>query len=252
MAPEFIRTRPVTRLALGCHIPTVSLIPFSPSLYGFTVFPHIHLTPILPCYNYDIPDAHIWTNLGTTGNDIRELFAPIVAKVRWRPNLGLRFPNVVKLQLELCNHLGSPKLESPNEHLEAIGKVLENFKSLKSLMLLCHERYSPLYMLSPGDQHYFVHVYQENCPSLKTIVFGSLMVWHLRRLTIEVCRWELELLSPRLIQEKLQDLSENDLERVRDWEGKMACLLSQEPLALRATGNLESIWGEKCSLSLCH
>ncbi|KAF8524429.1 hypothetical protein JB92DRAFT_3140511 [Gautieria morchelliformis] len=260
MAPEFIRTRPVTRLILDLdsNISWLSLPPFLAPLCGFTVPPnlsigyHIQLThPYRPLNIPDEPD--ILAHLENIGNDIRELFVPIAAGARWGPQLGSYFPNVVNLQLELRDHLGGPLIgELTREHLTAIGEVLKNFTSLKSLMLLSRCEYSSYYMLSPGDQHDFVHIYQEKCPSLKTVVFGSLMVWHLRSVTtIMECGWELELLSPWVIQKRVHHISKFDelkpeLKQVHDWKSKMAGLLSRELLVLISPSS------SSCSPSLCH
>ncbi|KAF8515954.1 hypothetical protein JB92DRAFT_39460 [Gautieria morchelliformis] len=44
LSPQFIHARPITKLALDCHILGLTWRIFLPSLYGLTVFPHIHST----------------------------------------------------------------------------------------------------------------------------------------------------------------------------------------------------------------
>jgi hypothetical protein len=101
VSPEFIRARPITKLALDCHIPTRCI--FLPSLHGLTIFPHIHSTTYdLYRYYLDIHAHHdVWTELKPIGGGIQELSVPISAEATWGPNLGLCFPNLIHLQLEL-------------------------------------------------------------------------------------------------------------------------------------------------------
>jgi hypothetical protein len=61
------------------------------------------------------------------------------------------------------------------------------------------------------------------------------MVWHLHTPPIGIgeCECELELLSRRAIRQELRDLvQQKDPPRVRDWKGKIACVMSEEPPGL--------------------
>ncbi|KAF8515948.1 hypothetical protein JB92DRAFT_2912647 [Gautieria morchelliformis] len=236
LSPQFIHARPVTKLALDCHI--LELMHILPSLYGLTVFPHIHSTTDDPDRDYlDIHDHHdVWTELKPIGGGIQELAVPINAEATWGPNLGLCFPNLVHLQLELQMATPSDSGEPPNVHLGNLGTILRHFKWLKCLTL-AHDLDTPSWSLSPGDQHNYVHsVFQESCPTLKTIVFGPLMVWHLHTppMGIGECQCELELLSPGMIRQQLRVLAqEKDPQRVRDWKGKIACVVNERRSGLR-------------------
>jgi hypothetical protein len=109
------------------------------------------------------------------------------------------------------------------------GQALLHFKALKSLMI--HSRDEPFATcwISPGEQHHFVHdIYQRKCPTLQEVIFGPLMVWHLRAVPTGAveCHCELEMLSPRKIRRGLRSQME---EQVCDWRGTLARLLREEP-----------------------
>lgn len=120
-----------------------------------------------------------------------------------------------------------------DERLRNIGQVIGHLKSLESLILSFQGQRFDSCSLSPGYQHHFVHhEYQECCPTLRTVVFGSFMAWHLPAES-EECHCGLELLSSRMICQNLRRLKKmRNPDPVFDWEGKLACLLSEGPLGL--------------------
>jgi len=99
-----------------------------------------------------------------------------------------------------------------------------------------------IYKLSPGHQYELVKEWKASCATLKTVVFGQFMVWHWRRfsshsqvsrLPLVHSRWELELLSPRLLRQELRKRAQaDDPERVCDWRDKLAGIFEEEPLGL--------------------
>ena len=101
MAPELIRGRPVTRLAMGCNLPRQFFdIPLT-SLYGLTVFPHTHWAN----YRWEDHMAYdeVWHDLKTIGGDILELFVRV-----GDDSLSLIspcFPNLVHLEIELWDRV---------------------------------------------------------------------------------------------------------------------------------------------------
>jgi hypothetical protein len=250
LVPKVIHTRPVTKLALDCHLPCEDDPTFLPSLYGLTAFPHTH--SVLYNIHHACLDMHdVWTDLESVSGDVQDLFVPMGAKATWMPRLGLCFPNLHHLQLDLkfresryvCSHYTSlcrlvkicifqhARLDDAqiNELLGDVGKALAHFNSLKSLVLQSRSENAPCW-LSPGEQHSFVHdTYQANCPTLETVVFGPLMVWHLRAVPTNAgeCHCDLELLSSRVIYDQLRCLVEERSRAVCDWKGKLARLLRE-------------------------
>jgi hypothetical protein len=87
--------------------------------------------------------------------------------------------------------------------------------------------------MSPGEQHHFVHdIYQRSCPTLKEVIFGPLMIWHLHAVPAGAgeCHCDLELLSPRTIRTNLRRQARG--KQVCDWRGRLARLLREGPSAL--------------------
>jgi hypothetical protein len=75
-------------------------------------------------------------------------------------------------------------------------------------------------------------IYQGSCPTLKKVILGSLMMWHLRAVPTEAgeCHCELELSFPTRIREEARRHGRN--REVRDWQGKLARLLREGPSGL--------------------
>ncbi|KAF8494504.1 hypothetical protein JB92DRAFT_3147130 [Gautieria morchelliformis] len=235
LAPKFVHSRPVTRLALGCHLQGLGHAIFMPALHGLTVFPHIHMGSFTDLdYIQQMETKHdSWNNLKINGEGIQDLFMPLVHKDTWVTMLRSCFPNVVHLQLELRMWHG---LYDMLDCIAEIEEPLRDLGSLKFLTLSCSADISLSFWLSPGDQHDFVHrVSQDIRPTLVRVVLGPWMVWHLRtpRLKLGECHCELELLSPSGIRQALRTLTQKKpWERVRDWKGKMTDVFSGEPLGL--------------------
>lgn len=105
LAPEFIRDRPVSKLALGSHLEPIN--PDMPFLRGLTVLPQTCATTTHTS-DHDIlitADDKIWKGLETIGGNIQELFLRF--HVEMSPSvIASCFPNLVKLQLNLLISIG--------------------------------------------------------------------------------------------------------------------------------------------------
>ena len=99
LAPLVLRGRPVTKLALGCHLTTNdSVIPLT-SLHGLTVFPHTYKA----VYSWDelySDNRSCWDCLEDIGGGVKELFVRFDLATLPTRLIPLRFPNLVHLQLE--------------------------------------------------------------------------------------------------------------------------------------------------------
>ena len=107
MAPKFIRSRPISRLALCAQYPLHGTLNLASS-HTFTVFPHTHLAT----YSWDTTrdgliisknDGNdVWDDLKTIGGAIQELFVRFDVTGMLVTALSSCFPNLIRLQLELC------------------------------------------------------------------------------------------------------------------------------------------------------
>jgi hypothetical protein len=230
--PKVIRACPLTRLALGCHLPKDffyrTTVEPSLSMLGLTVFPHCPLeSHIIYCEDMDDDKPEDWTSLKTIGSSVHELFV----RVRWKqaisgPHLGLCFPNIVRLELDLLHRT---RVEA---RFNDIGDLVGQLKSLKFLMIQSSNNCFASTWISPGFQHRFVHrVHKECCPTLKMVAIGPLMVWHLRDQPVHgpECHCDLELLSPRLIRRQMEQLIGTYDHKVYDWRGTLVRLLRECP-----------------------
>ncbi|KAF8490206.1 hypothetical protein JB92DRAFT_1334317 [Gautieria morchelliformis] len=148
--------------------------------------------------------------------------------------IGLCFPNLVYLQIEVPSMTETGNVLS-HEPFWDVAQALPRFKTLKTLALHCKPLHYPPWWISPGEQHHFVHdIYQGCCPTLKQVVFGPLMVWHLRALSTRAgeCHCELELLSLERIRGLVQMRMSDPEQQVCDWQGRLARLLREGPSGL--------------------
>ncbi|KAF8515945.1 hypothetical protein JB92DRAFT_3114522 [Gautieria morchelliformis] len=80
LVPKVIHTRPVTKLALDCHLPCdTTSTTFLPSIYELTVFPHTHSVS-RNIHNSDLEMHNVWTDLESVSGDVHDLFMPMSAK----------------------------------------------------------------------------------------------------------------------------------------------------------------------------
>jgi hypothetical protein len=184
-----------------------------------------------------------WTSLKTIGSSVHELFV----RLKWDqvisgPQFGLCFPNVVRLELDL------PLSITQGETLfNDIGDLLGQLKSLKFFTIQSSSSSLDSTWISLGFQHRFVHrVHQECCPTIKMVVMGQLMVWHLRDQPVHgpECHCDLELLSPRLIRRRMEEVVGRDNDTVCDWRGTLVRLLREDPELLSSKDierNIESL-----------
>ncbi|KAF8523586.1 hypothetical protein JB92DRAFT_2884120 [Gautieria morchelliformis] len=221
LAPKVISSRPLTKLASPCFMlfdsEPVTYLPWARDEWMVL---DIHLV-------HDVPE--VWRALKPIGGGISQLFVCISNRDdAVLSQISLCFPNLVHLHIEL-----------PNDYKSDLSGVLSrntllHLKSLKSLAIYgIPEDNGVAYLISPGEQHHFVHdMYQACCPTLEKVVFGLLMVWHLRAFPTKAgeCHCELELLSPRTIRRRLQ--SQNLEQLVYDWQGRLARLLREAPPGL--------------------
>ncbi|KAF8455804.1 hypothetical protein JB92DRAFT_155449 [Gautieria morchelliformis] len=147
-----------------------------------------HLTHV-----HDV-DNEVWTDMKAIGGVIQDLFVSLEdGSTALPPNMSLCFPNLVYLQIEISARVR----QDPNsKHFYSLGQALSQLRRLECLVL-CYTEICPL-CLSPGKQHAYVHdIFQRNCPTLKTVIFGPWLIWHLRKLPAraEECHCEPELLS---------------------------------------------------------
>ena len=114
LAPKFIRSRPVTRLAIGSHLPTSLPFPvlntrvplaFSQGFHGSAFLHRDTYVAIHNWHDYRLTrdgSDDIWDDLKTIGGDIQELFVRFDDTKLPVTTLSSCFPNLVRLQLELC------------------------------------------------------------------------------------------------------------------------------------------------------
>ena len=257
LAPKFIRSRPVTRLAFGPSRPLPRyfsiLNPRVPLTYlqKFHALRRFGPTSPYPCgYNFTEDGGDIWDDLKTIGGGIQELVLQSCDTELPITTSSSCFPNLVHLQLELCwsqcvsiykicsysllKWVSKIDRDQQEVFLLNLTEALKNFKSLKLLSL--HSSYIIRWcFLSPGDQHSFVHrAFHEYCPTLSSVFFSPLMAWHLRTPSPRMgeCHCELELLWPTCIRDELRGWQGNLINnpnRIRDWKGKIADLFDGAP-----------------------
>ncbi|KAF8471545.1 hypothetical protein JB92DRAFT_3102629 [Gautieria morchelliformis] len=228
LARKVIGSRPVTKLASPRYMPLdskpLTLLPFM----GESNIFHVSNSRM---YSWDEvhDEPEVWRALKPICGGISQLFVRVSdASEVIMSQIGLCFPNIVHLQL------GVPHVDGNDlSHSWNVGQALLHFKSLKSLALCSEFHGHAACWISAGEQHHFVHdVYQGSCPTLKTVLFGPLMVWHLHALPMRAgeCHCELELLSPRTIRTRLQRLGTG--RQVCDWRGTLVRLLREGPSGL--------------------
>ncbi|KAF8515936.1 hypothetical protein JB92DRAFT_2912628 [Gautieria morchelliformis] len=221
LAPKFIGSRPVTKLASPRNMRI--MFPFKRE-WRVSHLSNMFSHPRNAVHN----ELEVWRALIPIGRRMSQLFISVYdASEAILSQIGLCFPNLVHLQLDL-SHMGWDDLSRWN-----VGPALFHLKSLKTLALSSENQAHATYWILAGEQHHFVHdIYQGSCPTLKTVIFGPLMMWHLRALPTraEECHCELELLSPRTIRMKLQRLDTG--QQVCDWKGRLARLLREGPSGL--------------------
>ncbi|KAF8528722.1 hypothetical protein JB92DRAFT_2825956 [Gautieria morchelliformis] len=177
LAPKVIGSRPVTKLASPCH----TLFDFEPAaLLPFMGVSKICCVSNLIHYSWDVvnDDPEVWRALKPIGGGISQLVMHVSdANETLLSQISLSFPNLVHLQLEVPSVNGNDLSHKLSWN---VSQALLRFKSLKSLMLASQSEPDAACWISPGEQHHFVHsIYQWSCPTLKTVIFGPLMVWHL-------------------------------------------------------------------------
>ncbi|KAF8531176.1 hypothetical protein JB92DRAFT_3092483 [Gautieria morchelliformis] len=237
LATKFIGDRPVTRLALGSHLRTHKYVP---CIFGLTVFPHTNSAMDVdpPDYSSHMDDNRfIWNRLEIMGGGIRELFFPINPTAITATLLSSCFPNIVKLEFQL--RMWDTLADGPTsfDYLPKLEEILRGFKSLECLTLTGRMHYPFSFWVSPGDQHDFIHLVAR--PTLRTIVIGPWMAWHVRAhpMGIRACSCELEILSPTELCTELRFLawtrqSRRPTWQLRDWYGKVAGAFSEELLGM--------------------
>ena len=264
LAPKFIRSRPVTRLAFGPDLPISLPFPVLDPRVPLAFLQGLHGSMFNPMgpgywgYRFTEDGDNILDDFKTIGGGIQELFLSCCDTKLPITTLSLCFPNLVRLQLELCwtqevsifvelcsfsllKWVSKIEGDRQEEFLSNLAEGLNNFKCLKLLSLrsTCSTSWC---FLSPGDQHNFVHrVFHEYCPTLSTVIFSPSMAWHLRTTPsprMRECDCELELLWPKYIRHELRRVWEeredsvNYPKQVRDWKGKMADLFDEAPPGL--------------------
>ncbi|KAF8515943.1 hypothetical protein JB92DRAFT_2912638 [Gautieria morchelliformis] len=223
LASKVIGNRPVAKLASPGYDVLLDSEPVT-----FLPFTEVPLSDMSwTSWNLVYDDPEVWRGLKPIGG-ISHLFVRISdASEGTLSQIGLCFPNLVHLQLELP-HVSWDGLLYWN-----VGPTLLHLKSLKTLALHTGHADKAACWISPREQHRFVHyIYQGCCPTLKQVLFGSAMMWHLRALPARAgeCHCKLELISPRTIRTKLQRL--DTVQRVSDWQGRIARLLREGPSGL--------------------
>ncbi|KAF8515942.1 hypothetical protein JB92DRAFT_2912637 [Gautieria morchelliformis] len=221
-ASKVIGNRPVAKLASPCYVlldsEPVTFLPLMEDLFQSLSRASWRMV-------YDDPE--VWRDFKPIGG-ISHLFLRDVSEGTLS-QIGLCFPNLVHLQLELPMVTGNIHSHEPFWN---VAQAFLRFKSLKTLALCSKYGAYYAFWMSPRKQHDFVHDIFQCCPTLKQVVFDRLMVWHLRALPTRAgeCHCELELLSPRMIRRELQRLGTG--QQVCDWQGRLARLLREGPSGL--------------------